>query len=252
MAALAIALASSAADVAQAQSSGAFGARSMGSSFSPAASSFGGTRSTAAGGMPSGFGGVSGMGGGVAGATQRGDTTAGQVTGNERFVRGARQPGQFVGSDAGDSNNFFSQLSSYASQQQRRGNNDNSNPNRQSGMSGGNSRRVQPRVEQSIAFDFAPPKPELVDAALQSRFKLSPRFAKLGAIEVTMVGRTAVLSGVVATEHDRALAAQLASLEAGVSEVRNDLTIAAGPAAPAVVPPVAAPPAIGVPPAANP
>ncbi|MGC3967665.1 MAG: hypothetical protein QM775_09920 [Pirellulales bacterium] len=193
-------------DVAQAQSSGSFGARSMGSSFSPAASTFGGTRSTAAGGMPAGFGGAMGMGGGVAGATTRGDNSAGQITGGERFVRGARQPGQFVGGDSGDAASFFSQLSNYSAQQGHRANNDTSNPNRQTGMTGGlGSRRVQPRVEQSIGFDFAPPKPELVDAALQSRFQLSPRMAKLGAIDVRMEGRTAVLSGVVATAHDRAV-----------------------------------------------
>lgn len=230
--------------LAQSASTGAFGSRSMGSSFTPSGSSFGGT---GASGMAPGFGGVGaggmgGAGGGVAGATTRGDTTAGQVTGNERFVRGARQPGQFVGSDSRDTTNFMSQIAAYSAIQSGLGRNNSnaSNVNRQSGMSGmGNSRVTMPRIQQSVGFDYVPPKAETVDAVLQSRFALSPRLSRIGSIAVRMEGRTAILTGVVATAHDRALAEQLASLEAGVSGVRNELTIVPTFVAPAAAVPQA-------------
>lgn len=238
---LAIALACAASAHAQSASSGAFGNRSMGSSFTPSGSSFGGT---GASGMAPGFGGVGaggmgGAGGGVAGATTRGDNSAGQITGSERFVRGARQPGQFVGSDSADTTNFMSQLSAYSALQSGLGRNNSnaSNANRQSGM--GNSRVKMPRIQQSVGFDYVPPKAETVDAVLQSRYALSPRMSRIGSIAVRMEGRTAILTGVVATAHDRALAEQVANLEAGVSGVRNELTIVPTFAVPAA----AAPPA---------
>ena len=248
---LAIALACAASAEAQSASSGSFGGRSMGSSFTPSGSSFGGT---GASGMAPGFGGVSGMGaggmggagGGVAGATTRGDTTAGQISGGERFVRGARQPGQFVGSDSRDTTNIMSQLSAYSALQSGlgRNNNDASNANRQSATAGmRNSRVKMPRIQQSVGFDFVPPKAETVDAVLQSRYAMSPRMSRIGSIAVQMEGRTAILTGVVATAHDRALAEQLARLEAGVSGVRNELTIVPTFATPAAVaPPVKATP----------
>ena len=203
--------------------------------------------------MPAGFGGVGmGAGGGVAGTTSRGDSTAGQITGSERFIRGARQPGQFVGSDSSDARNFMSQMSTLAafSQQNRGNNSDAQNANRQSGNSR-NSRRTQPRVETTVGFDFTPSQPVYTGTLLQSRFT-SPRLNKLGDITVRMEGRTAILSGVVPTEHDRALAEQLALLEAGVDSVRNELTSSAAP--PKLPPPEAQPPAASpsaVPPAAT-
>ncbi|MGE0537977.1 MAG: hypothetical protein AB7O68_23640 [Pirellulales bacterium] len=42
-----------------------------------------------------------------------------------------------------------------------------------------------------------------------------------------MTSRTAILEGVVASEHDRLLAAELARLEPGVSAVENRLRLAA-------------------------
>ena len=41
----------------------------------------------------------------------------------------------------------------------------------------------------------------------------------------TMSGRSAILRGEVATEHDRVLAAELLRLEPGVGQVQNQLTV---------------------------
>lgn len=213
------------ASVAQAQqsaaaSSGAFGARSLGSAFTPNAGGFTG----------SGSGGASGNGmaaagmGGVSGMTQRGDASAGQVTGNERFVRGARRPGQFVGADNADSSNLMSQLSSMAQGQlgpQR--NNATTNPNRTQGNQG--ARRTMPRVELDLAFEYRTKGPTEAAVTLQNRFTQSPKPGLRGRVIVNLEGRTAVLRGNVATEHDRVLAERVALLEAGVSQVRNELQV---------------------------
>jgi len=242
--AAALACASTASAQQAAGSSGAFGARSMGSSFSPSAGGF-----TAAGNRgASGNGFAAGGMGGVAGMTTRGDNAAGQVTGNERFVRGARQPGQFVGADRADSNNIMSQLSSMAQQGQLgpQRNNQTTNPNRTQGGRG--QQRPMPRVVLDIDFDYPTAAPTVAAVAIQNRFTASPRPGLRGRVIVNLEGRTAVLRGSVATAHDRVLAEQVALLEGGVDQVRNELTVSTPPAT--ATPPVANPPS--VPPAANP
>lgn len=213
----------------QGATSGSFGNRSMGSSFTPSASNFGGSAAARGGGGGMGGGGqgglgalgVGGTGGTVAGATTRGDANVGQVTGSERFVRNNRQAGQFVGGDTGDTNNFFSQLQGMAAQQGPRNQN-------QQNANALNVRAPQSKARVQIVpgFSYAIPTDARVGAVLQDRLERSQRIEQRGPITVTMDGRTAVLSGLVATEHDRVLAERVALLEAGVAEVRNELTIA--------------------------
>lgn len=228
-------------------SSGTFGARSMGSSFTPSAGGFtaAGNRGASGNGMAAG-----GMGG-VSGMTTRGDNSVGQVTGNERFVRGARQPGQFVGADRADSNNFMSQLSSMAQQGQfgPQRNNQTTNPNRTQNNRG--QQRTMPRVQLDIGFEQRLAPPTVAALALQNRFTASSRPGLRGRVIVNLEGRTAVLRGSVATEHDRVLAEQVALLEGGVDRVRNELTLI--PAnQPSAANPTAVPQAESVPPSANP
>jgi hypothetical protein len=203
--------------------SGSFGARNLGGSYSQPASSFNG--STAARGAAAART-TTGVGGTAAGATTRGDATVGQVTGAERFLRNNRQPGQFVGSDAVDAQNFLSQLTNQGqNNNQQRRNNNNNNPNNLQN----NATRQQvskARVLTTIGFNYAPPTRVDVAATLQQRLEKSPRIARVGPITVQLEGRTAVLSGTVATAHDRELAALVARLEAGVGEVRNELQVA--------------------------
>ncbi|HEX6962699.1 MAG TPA: BON domain-containing protein [Lacipirellula sp.] len=88
------------------------------------------------------------------------------------------------------------------------------------------------RVRLEPAFDV-PTVP-----AVYEKFNVETRLGRaigragIGSVRVTLNGRTAVISGVATSEHDRALAAQLAALEPGVSQVENRVTILAPPAAP--------------------
>jgi len=93
----------------QSVSNGAFGSRTLGGS------SIGTPNRSAMGGQTSMFGGGGGAGGGMAQGSGSAGNQIGsqQISGNEWFVPGNRQAGQFVGSDSQDAANFigaFSQL----------------------------------------------------------------------------------------------------------------------------------------------
>lgn len=217
-------------------SSGMFGSRTLGSSLS------GGSR-----GFASGNTGVNG-GQGVAGKTQQGDANTGQVNlAGDRFARGNRQPGQFVGSDTSDLPSFLTNLATGGG-----GNNNNLNSGRNGGRNGGNQNQananqnnasrggrtqaVPYRQTRSVAFDVRPANREQLSATLVGRFQRSPRFQTMGPVQVEIQDRTAILRGVVATAHDRDLAERLALLEAGISRVQNELTVAQAAVPPAPEP----------------
>jgi len=152
----------------------------------------------------------------------------GTITGAERFVRGARQATDFIGTDSGDRRGFV-------------------------GLSQSRSRRtqpllpLQPRPEQSVnqgasqsesnsATALYPPRlalspeltvssPEAIQATLESRLQNSPRIRWTSPLELTVDGQTAILRGEVATLRDRELAQAWAEFEPGIADVQNDLTV---------------------------
>ena len=188
--------------------SGAFGSRNLGSGANR------GTRSFASG----------------TGSRQQDASTAGQLTGNERFLRGNRQ-GQFVGADTQDMANFFGMLAGGGGGRRQggmgpmpglgpgggRGNDPNAQGNQRN-----QPRRIPARVV--VAFEYRAVAPARLSSTLSARLSRAFR-GRLAGLEVQMDGRTAVLRGEVATPHDRVLAEQLALLEAGISEVRNELVV---------------------------
>ncbi len=106
-------------------------------------------------------------------------------------------------------------------------------PNGQGNMPGNGRGGVTIRTVLSVNFE--PP------AVAAPRFNsvVSKRLADLPAIhwrspnQVEIRGRTAILRGVVATEHDRDLAERVARLEASVDQVDNQLVVASSPSKPA-------------------
>jgi hypothetical protein len=151
-------------------------------------------------------------------------SSVGQVTGNERFTRQGRQPGQFVGGDSGDVRNFLSAATGGGFQNTgpgagRRGNAETNT---------GQTQRVTSPHRLQIAFDTAvaaagrPPAP----AASRAQQSLTRQFNNRLPVAVTVVGRTAILRGVVATDQQRDLAARVALLEAGISAVQNEIAVA--------------------------
>lgn len=207
---------------------GMFGASNLGGSFSPAQSNFRGSAAT----RPQGT---------VAGLTQQSNANVGQIAGNERFIRGNRQGGQFVGRDQTDSTAFvgattggLGQVGATAGLQRR--NQQNPNNAARQGTTGRNQKQY--RTIRTPAFDFPEPLPETVSATLGSRMvaaQIAPSsrqavgLRSLAGVQVAVEGRTAILRGAVTRDHDRVLAEKLALLEPGISRVRNELTLP-GPA----------------------
>jgi hypothetical protein len=74
--------------------------------------------------------------------------------------------------------------------------------------------------------------PAVSAVRLQGRLANNPRVKAMGSVAVAVEGQTAVLKGSVASVHDRQLLEKLLLLEPGVSEVRNELQVAAAMKAP--------------------
>lgn len=192
----------------------------------------------AAGGTGGAFGGGQARGGlGVNGAADangasgqggvgQGPMAAGLAQGaGERF-----QAGGFVGRDADDVRNSFQ------SQNARRGSGsmfdsmiENLNEMRDSRRRWREQNAAPPaiRVQLRPAFDSPPPTPLQANIPMQRRLAKEMAVVGIESPQIEMVGRTAVIRGVVATERDRELIARLASLEPGVSQVENLVEIRA-------------------------
>lgn len=199
-------------------STGTFGSRTLG-----------GSTGLSAGGST--FARGTGTAASTPGVTQQ-ETGAGELTGGERF-RAENRQGQFVGSDLADvgaalgtfSNALGGGAAGFFSQ--NRGNQDGRGGN-QGRNAGTGQNRNQPslRITRRIAFSFRSAITGDFSATLARRLERSPRIQTRSPVSVSIEGRTVVLRGSVATEHDRALAAQVVLLEPGVSSVDNQLVVA--------------------------
>ncbi len=164
-----------------------------------------------------------------------------QAFGGTNFMQ-ARQQGGFVGTSGtggGGADSFFGTLgllgaASNMSQrnigpgQQRGQQGRNQQGQNNQGGNGRNNQAQQPRVRTvlRLGFDYPAPGARGTSTALARRIANTRALGVQSAVTVEMEGRTAVLRGAVANDHARVLAAQLALLEPGVAEVKNELTVA--------------------------
>lgn len=209
---------------------------------------FSGGRNVGGGTISAGRGTAFGSGGSAAGATTQ-QQDAGQITGNERFLRNNRQ-GAFVGADSGDSTslNANSQNAGVgglgapgglggAGGLNNRGGLGGLGGNRLGGNNGlgnlfGGNRGVggfnnQPQVRTRLVLGFDAPNSATSQKAvkLQGMLTRTRGIDRLTELAVTLEDGTFVLRGKVATAGDRAMAEQLARLEPGVDQIRNELVV---------------------------
>ena len=158
------------------------------------------------------------------------NTTAGQVTGNERFIQDNRQPGAFVGADTGEIQNVRSQ----ATGQGRGGqtgltqlNNIFSQFGQGGAGRGGAQQTTRRTLRAPIRLGFVSPRISTVAIGrrLTESVTRMPAFRDSEGITVTVEGRTAVLQGVVDSQQQADLLARIARLEPGVNNVVNELQI---------------------------
>jgi hypothetical protein len=90
----------------------------------------------------------------------------------------------------------------------------------------GMSNAATMRTEFALGFERPALDAPKVSSAVSQRLASLPaiHWSTPGQIEVQ--GRTAILRGVVATEHDRDLAERVVRLEAGIDQVQNQLVVA--------------------------
>lgn len=226
---------------AQQTSTGAFGQRTTGGTGGVSAPRGGSSGSSDTG---SSFGNNGAEGAGATGGLSMLRDVSGQADGSARYVRGNRAVGDFVGADTGDARvagvmetggagggrggtqQFTSLLSG--------GRNGNALGQLLSGQlnQGGNQRtrssaggNMALRIPIRMDFTPTPVATSRFTAQFQRRLGKLPGLTTVGPIQVVLEGETVVLRGVVASEGDRLLAADLAKLEPGIDEVKNELTV---------------------------
>ena len=83
------------------------------------------------------------------------------------------------------------------------------------------------RTTLTLGFEPAAAPAGQVNSAIAEHLRALPALHWQSAAKVEMQGRTAILRGVVATEHDRDLAERVVRLEATVDQVQNLIEVAA-------------------------
>jgi hypothetical protein len=151
----------------------------------------------------------------------------GSVKFNERFIRGNRRPGEFVGKgDMRERKGFVGTQQGGQSGRARPAVTGRIQvaPDANRGAPGaGHSGPSEPRL--AVGFDVTLPTAERLAASLARQLQASPGFQATGRIEVSVADGIATLRGEVASARDRTLAEQLALFEPGIDSVRNELKV---------------------------
>ena len=169
-----------------------------------------------------------------AGSAATENTGVGSLQGNERFVRENRDPGQFVGSDASDTTNAYGIEQGTGVQNNRRTNGSENTKRwqqeqqRQAQTGRAGSRAQKPfRTTLKVGFDYSPIAASDISVKLQQRLTKSTALELQQPVTVIVQQRTAILRGVVPNQRARDLAVMYARLEPGISQVVDELTLAA-------------------------
>lgn len=167
-----------------------------------------------------------------------------------RQTQAARQPGQFVGADSSDVRNILGFVTNpnQAVQAWRQGltslrsafGQQPSQPTQPTGFGGrGTGRTGQLAQVPAIleaGFQYEPPAPTTVATTLQTRLEKAGLPGVGGEVQVLLEGDTVVLRGSVPSGYQRLLAENLARLEPGVRQVRNELVVVENGPAPSAQP----------------
>ena len=197
--------------------------------------SLGGTMSSgrASAGSGASFGSRSGSGSrsGLGSSGGFGASTTGQIQGNERFVRGSRQAGDFVGAggnSSGGTTGFVGSQAAGARAARSGGNRGLSSlANRGGNQPNQSSRNSRDSIRARVSLGFKVVRPAAVDVVPRLHVQLAKIIQpKAGSpIQIEVDRGTATLRGAVASAHDRVIAERLALLEGGISKVKNELTV---------------------------
>jgi len=209
---------------------------------------FGSSGLGASGFGSSGFGGgfgSSGFGGGGFGSSGFGSGFGSSGFGGSGFNQNSfgnnQQGGQnFVGRDSSDMASVFNQLGRNSNQFFRQLNRTlGGNRNQRNNSSQGDNAALLVRVRLDVAFDHPQVRPTAVATAIRGRLDTILAGRNIVMPEVEMDGDTVVLRGVAPSESQRLVIEKLVSLEPGVAEVVNQMTVATESSSDAPLPPQA-------------
>lgn len=157
------------------------------------------------------------------------DKDIGDISGNERFLRGNRPRNVLVGHDLQGRQTFVGkQQGTIVGQVPPSVTRARVRPRpdvNASRLRTNETRRgvYEPRLV--VEFQYQRPSSAKVAHKLTEMLNAAAPIARRGKIDVTLDGRRATLQGVVESEKDRRLAENLVRLEPGVSEVVNQLRV---------------------------
>ncbi len=197
----------------QSSATGPFGTRTFGQGMN-ARSSTGGLT-----------GGGSSLASGLSGLSNMGSRTG---TG----MQAGRQAGQFVGADTRDIRNLLGFVTNpqQGTQAWRSGlsgmrTRTVEQPTQTGGRGGGRGTNAEVPAVIQLGFDFQPIAAPTLETTLQQRLERSGAIRSVEGVSVAVEGDTVVLRGTVGSDYERLLAENLARLEPGVRQVRNELKI---------------------------
>ncbi len=171
-----------------------------------------------------------GTAGGLGTLMESSAESIGQVSAEDRFIRGNRTADDFVGIDSGDRAGFIGAAGA-----------DNTGPI-QSATTG----NLAPKTTTGPAIyrtRVRSPAPYMYEARLRVGFDVSPRslpehttmvarrlmgvraIDPASSIEVKLAGSTATLAGFVGSDREKRLAGMLLMFEPGISSVKNELVV---------------------------
>jgi hypothetical protein len=158
--------------------------------------------------------------------------TAGGLTGSERFLRESRRPGEFVGAD--QSNTRFVGSGAIIETGRVRSAVESLPPppdlaqqiNRPYAPAGA-TQPYAPRIQ--VAFTPAAAPATNFDSLPSTETQLALLLARTGnpTLQVSVNQRTALLQGTATDDHQKALAELLVSFQPGISQVVNQIQVAA-------------------------
>lgn len=160
----------------------------------------------------------------------------GGLSGNERYLRGNRRSGSFVGRDRTGSRGFVgleqgTAAGNVASATQGLRIQQTPSVSVNQPRAGRQPTDVyDPRLE--IGFPVTRPDPSLIQQGLTLRLREESANGRFETIVVSLEGETATLRGTVASANDRAVAEALVLFEPGVAAVRNELQVRPDPPQP--------------------
>ena len=168
------------------------------------------------------------QGGGAQSLLQPERQFGGQFELGERFGRESLSQagaGGFVGTDREEASNVFSRMQGATASSgieqflQRAAQREFEN------QSGNSASREMLRPRLTLGFEPSADLESRLGAQMSHRLARIPGLQITERVTVALQGRTAVLRGRVASEHDRSMLARLALLEPGVSDVQNDIAV---------------------------